>query len=98
MRFWRELRNPALKCVRIGHKPGIEFRRGYRRPQEHRYYVCDGVTEERDVCLRCKVALTGDWRQTERQGFTGFSWPKDQADAFRRDGEYWSSHGFRNAA
>lgn len=31
MRFWNELRNPALKCERVGHKTATRYRSGMVR-------------------------------------------------------------------
>lgn len=97
MRWLREWRNPALKCQRLGHATGLEFRKGYRRPDfdkgEHRHYVCVSVYEDRPACLRCEQPL-GDWRQVHRRGFNSYSWPGDQAEKFETAGEYWTSHGF----
>jgi hypothetical protein len=91
--WWREHRRPALKCARVGHRQGIERREGWRRPRfdngEHRAYVAMQVREERETCLRCQAPL-GDWTETYRHGFTGYSWPADQDEAFQRDGEYWT--------
>ncbi len=90
-----ELRVPALKCARLDrHKPGVERRKGYRRPDfttgEHRHYVAMGVTEERPVCQRCGLAL-GGWKEKRREGYTGTTWPGDMAEKFKADGFFWTS-------
>jgi hypothetical protein len=96
MRWWDEMRNPSLKCERAGHKLGVEFRKGYRRPDyergEHRNYVCMGVSEERAACVRCRLPFS-PWLEKSRDGFTGFSWPADQASIFNANGEYWTERG-----
>ncbi len=96
MRFIEEWKNPALKCERVGHRKGVEFRKGYRKPDysngEYRSYVCVAVEEERIACPRCKAAF-GEWRVTHRKGFTGYNWPSDQAKEFDKAGEYWTSKG-----
>lgn len=101
MRLIRELRNPELKCRRIGHRLGVEFRDGYRKPdfekQEYRYYVCVAVTEERASCLRCH-APQGEWTTTKRTGLTGYSWPKPMADKFDAESELWQQTGFKAGA
>ena len=100
LRWFKELRSPSLKCERTGHRPGIEYRRGFRKPslegREYRYYVCIGVTDERPACLRCRTPL-GEWKETRHDGFTGFSWPRNQADEFNANGEIWDARGFRAA-
>ena len=93
MRWWKEWKYPTIKCGRVGHKMGIEYRKGYVTPQDYRNYVCERVRQERDVCTRCTVNFS-DWRTTEREGFTGYSWPADQASEFKKNGAYWTSHGF----
>lgn len=98
MRWLKELRNPKLKCERVGHREGLEFRKGYRKPDfnrhEYRYYVCVAVTEEREACLRCHAPLSA-WALRDRNGLTGYSWPKDMADQFEKAGEYWQTRGFK---
>lgn len=60
MRWFREFLHPELKCQRVGHREGLEFRDGYRKPdfgrREYRDYVCIAVTEEREACLRCHAS------------------------------------------
>lgn len=97
MRWLNEWKNPALKCDRIGHRMGVEYRRGYTRPEDYRYYVCDEVKQTRQVCLRCKINF-GEWETKKLRSLTGFSWPTSQVDAFDEKGEYWTDAGFAAAA
>lgn len=92
MLWLRELFNRKLKCDRIGHRTGIEYRTGYVYPESPHYHVCDKVRQERSACGRCKEPL-GEWEVKTRKGYTGFSWPEDQADEFNERGEYWTGGG-----
>lgn len=96
MRWWREFKNPALKCERVGHSLGTEVRAGFVKPEraDGYSYICMGVTQRRLACIRCRAPM-GDWTDSgRRQGFTGFSWPSDQAATFDRDREYWRTQYF----
>lgn len=95
-RWFKELNDPTLKCARVGHREVIEYRKGYRRSgdKEWRYYPAVGVTQERPSCYRCKVAL-GEWVEVYATGFDSISWPSDLMEEFRRNGERWSSFGYR---
>jgi len=86
MRFWNELRNPALKCERVGHKHMMRSRTGMVWSEGR--YVADRVEQERDWCPRCGVAHE-DWRDISRTGISSWSAPSDVMREFEKTGEYW---------
>jgi hypothetical protein len=86
MRFWKELRNPALKCERIGHKHATRTRSGMVWSKGH--YVADRVEQECDWCPRCGIAH-GEWRDLSRTGISSWSAPSDVMREFERTGAYW---------
>lgn len=94
MRFLRELFDPAEKCARLGHKPAPFFRRGYVRAN-YGFHVVDGVIQTCERCLRCNKLLS-KWTDVDgsRVGFSGYSWPSDQAAEFDKNGEYWTREGW----
>lgn len=86
MRFWQELRNPKLKCERVGHKNVTQWRQGYMKPHwndwDYRITVVNRVYQERRCCLRCGDA--SEWKITKKTGLNGLTastqtW--DQIDA-----------------
>ena len=87
MRFWIELRNPALKCERVGHKTETQTRSGMVRSDRYRF-VADKVHQEREWCPRCGIAHT-DWRDTSRTGISSWSAPSEIMREFERTGEHW---------
>jgi len=87
MRFWNELRNPALKCARVGHKTATRSRSGMVSSKSWSY-VADRVEKEREWCPRCGQAHT-DWRDVSRTGISSWSAPSDVMREFERTGEYW---------
>ena len=92
MRWFKEFMNPSLKCDRVGHKPGIEYRRGYTTPEQPYWHVCDKVREERVLCKRCKTPL-GKWSVAERTGINSWSCPSSMAEEFDMNGEVWIDQG-----
>lgn len=86
LRFWKELRNPALKCERVGHKHATRSRSGMVRSKS--YYVADRVEQERDWCPRCGVAH-GPWSDISRTGISSWLAPSEVMREFERTGEYW---------
>lgn len=95
MRWLQELKTPALKCRRIGHKSQIQYRNGYVRPTLSRR-VCDEVTQERSVCRRCGLIFS-EWETVRCDGLQGYSWPSEMANIFDKTGEYWEEIGYRSA-
>lgn len=87
MRFWDELRNPALKCERLGHKNATRSRSGMVRSSGRRY-VADRVEQEREWCPRCGLAHN-DWRDTSRTGISSWSAPSSIMREFEKTGEYF---------
>lgn len=65
-RAWREFRNPALKCERIGHNPDHRWYRGFEKPSKGFRCVADSVSGEISYCGRCHVHLGRT--VTERNG------------------------------
>ena len=86
MRFWRELRNPELKCERLGHKRETRTRRGMVLSNSR--YVADRVEQECEWCPRCGVTHN-PWRDVSRVGISSWSAPSEVMREFERTGEYW---------
>lgn len=87
-RWWKEMREPGLKCDRIGHKAETRTRRGMVRSKSWNY-VADRVEQERLWCPRCGLAH-GEWKDISRSGISSWSAPSDVMREFERTGEYWS--------
>jgi hypothetical protein len=68
----RELRNPALKCERIGHDEMVMYRIGYVAPCKPEKYQADRVRQHRIICARCRVELR-PWFELERSYLK--NWP-----------------------
>jgi len=85
MRFWNELRNPKLKCERVGHKRQTRTRNGMVRSN---YYVADCVEQKREWCPRCGLAH-GGWEDVSRTGISSWSAPSEVMREFERTGEHW---------
>lgn len=85
-RWWKELRNPALKCERVGHRTDTRTRNGM--VASNGYYVADRVEQEREYCSRCGHTH-GPWRDISRTGISSWSAPSDVMREFERTGEYW---------
>lgn len=94
MRWWKEFRDPSLKCARVGHTERKRYRTGYVRPKDWGRYICEKVTQEAPCCRRCGLLL-GEFQDVgSRQGFTGYSWPSYQAAEFRENGAFWETEGW----
>lgn len=91
-RFFFELNNPWRKCERVGHKLKTRYRSGYVSANNYNAIVAQ-VTETKKVCKRCRYEQ-GEWQETEREEFTGFSWPSYMYNQYKRDGFYWKSEGW----
>ena len=93
MRWFREFRNPSLRCERVGHKPVIEWRRGLLPPKVTGFFggVADRVRQERHVCARCGAELKA-WETTQRRSIDSLSGPSDMFEAIRNGG-YWLEDG-----
>ena len=64
MRWWRELRNPKLKCDCLGHKQQA-WRRKVRRSAYGFNTVAEDWLQERTECSRCGEVLS-PWKDIER--------------------------------
>jgi len=83
MRWWRELRDPALKCKRLGHKYREGSRRIRRETHEFRS-VCIDYEQRFKECSRC-----GHWQlleERELDRYTGVSMPSSWWDEMRENG------------
>lgn len=95
MRWFREMRQPALKCERLGHDVAVETRTGWTS-SESWSHVMDKVRQERRACRRCG-AILGDWVTVDRDGFHSVSWPTSMWDEYYANGnERWTNHGWRS--
>jgi hypothetical protein len=94
VRWWSELRNPALRCERVGHDRAGEWRRGYM-PGRGGWMggVAVRVRHEREVCKRCGVE-TEPWRPVEGQSKTisSLTTSEDNWDKIGAGG-WWYEHG-----
>lgn len=77
-RWLGDLRNPAEKCNRIGHKLSIWRQKAYV-PSEWR--VVAQVTEERITCDRCNH-IEQDWKELRREDYSRASWPESMWDKY----------------
>ena len=83
MRWLRELRRPALKCERVGHKPRAVKRAGYSVPSE--WGVADSVLQGGQVCDRCGVMLV-EWKTIKREAIQGLTMPASDWDQLKEQG------------
>ena len=94
-RFFNEVRDPALKCTRLGHRHERLERRTIRKrlPQDTdqrepigRYVALD-CKEARMVCARCGNA-PADWQIYMATPLHSISMSSDQADSLEICGFY----------
>lgn len=65
LRWWRELRNPKLKCDRIGHDEEFRIQKVRREPTGFSFRtVAEDAIRERKVCRRCHAVLS-EWEDAE---------------------------------
>lgn len=86
MRWWKEFRNPALQCERVGHQAAMRSRTGMVTSNDR--FVADRVVQEREWCPRCGAAL-GAWREVSRSGISSWSAPSEVMRQFEKTGEFW---------
>lgn len=84
MRWWSELRRPALKCERLEHEMRTVERRVLLYPSTGYRGVADRAIEELERCSRCG-------HETEptimsRSALTGLTMPSDRWDVLQREG------------
>lgn len=88
-RWLRELRNPSLKCERIGHRPVEQVRHGYGYPcrvgSGWLGGVADRITEERTRCTRCGAEIEA-WHETDWGILSGLSMSSESWRLLKRDG------------
>lgn len=91
-RWFRELRDPALKCERVGHRLAVLWRRGLVHPHRSSFRsVADNVTQEKVSCTRCGLDHT-DWVVVKRSSLQGLSAPQSTYDAMDNGGS-WETSG-----
>ncbi len=83
MRWWKELRDPALKCERVGHKYKDSTRRIRREVHEHRI-VCRDYEQQIRTCSRCGHRMI--LGEKEVDWYTGVTMPQSMWDEIRSKG------------
>lgn len=84
-RWFKERRNPGLKCERVGHDEKTEVRRGYTTSK---WGVADQVYQTRQKCLRCGKGLT-EWTEKDRITISNLTIDAEEWRILRQDGEIW---------
>lgn len=84
MRWWDELRTPALKCARLGHNMRNVEVHVYLRPENRWRSVADEATETTPTCSRCghKEETTVD----RYRSLTGLTLPSHRMREFEKNG------------
>ncbi len=96
MRWWDELRNPALKCARLGHTEIEQTQRVMRQPGWAERYsaVAMKALEMRKICTRCQAVTVGP-EEISARPISSWSRPASIAEQFERDGRWveraWSA-------
>ena len=83
-RWWREFRQPALKCARLGHAMRVERVRVYLWPSTFWNSVADTAVEITPVCGRC--GLKGETATESRSSLQGLNMPSDDWDTLKEQG------------
>lgn len=91
-RWFREILDPVLRCARLGHWHGIEWREGYCRPNGYGNGVARSVRQERVYCRRCKAAIL-PWEDVDSRHIDSLSAPIDIIREFEANGEVWLRGG-----
>lgn len=88
-RFFREFRNPSLKCERVGHIRIIEEREGYVWPANTPFsHVADSCDQQRVICSRCDQELE-PWKETDRSGIHSLSMGSSYWTKLKKNKELW---------
>lgn len=82
--FWRELRNPALKCKRVGHKD-VTDRVKIRRESRERGEVVADYMADITKCSRCGRELPPE-NEEKVDWFNRCSMPSPMWDEMRGNG------------
>ena len=85
LQWFNDLRNPAQKCERVGHKLHTRKRETYRDPESSFRTVVDLCEEEKIVCKRCKH-VEKDWEIIYREGYSSVSMPGDMNREWKKNG------------
>lgn len=86
MRWWKEFRNPGLKCKRVNfHPERVERRETYRDPQYRASCIADECTETRVVCGHCGKEIS-PWTIMRRRGIQGLEMSRAKWDEIRDKG------------
>lgn len=92
-RWFREFRNPKLKCERVGHRLAVQWRSGLVHPHRSTRWrsVADRVTEERVTCLCCKEPQS-EFVVVKRSSIQGLNAPQSTFTAMDNGGD-WEERG-----
>lgn len=90
-RWWDELRNPELKCERVGHREVEVVERFYELPDPvkdifHGRFVAIDVTKTVTSCARCGQISVFAVHEEVRRGINSLSMPGYRWDRLNRDG------------
>ena len=83
MRFFDELKTPAKKCKRVGHKRRIREYSGYETTTSWRS-VADDVSGKISYCTRCDEQF--ERTVEKRRGIQGLTMPSSQHEKLRENG------------
>lgn len=87
-RWLDEMRNPAAKCERVGHKMQEQSRRGYLRDTSGHYRcVAVAVKEKRTACRRC--GMEGAWERVSERGISSLTLDSEWMETLEETGEVW---------
>ena len=88
MRWLDEMRNPAAKCERVGHKMHEQHRRGYLSDiRGHFRCVAVAVKEKRTVCGRC--GMENAWERVSERGINSLILDSEWMETLEETGEVW---------
>ena len=90
-RWLLELLSPKLKCQRVGHRPAILYRSGYRLKCQYsgRTCVADTVEQTSTLCSRCHIELV-PWLDLSVSCLQGLTLNTSRYRQLNRDGVLWS--------
>ena len=87
-RWLDEMRNPAAKCERVGHKMHEQRRSGYLNGG-HGHFRCVAVAvkEKRAVCRRCGDVWA--WERLSERGINSLTLDSKWMETLEETGEVW---------
>ena len=93
MRFWREYKDPGLKCERVGHREDVQWRRGVRKLNNTFGTPYRGFTAKRRACYRCKAGFTA-WVDSDTHPIHSITRSANDFDVLNSEGSIIDSSGW----